>query len=226
MNLQMKTKLIINAFFILAIFSSCCLTIYAEELKPIKLLTPQTQGGKPLMQALKERKSSREFSQQDLPLQVISDMLWAAFGINRPDSGGRTAPSPMNTQEIDIYVVKSQGVYLYDAKANILTPVATGDMRGITGIQPFVAEAPINLIYVADLSKMERIADTDIDFYTGCDAGFISQNVYLYCASVGLSTVVRAWVDKPVLAKAIKLRPNQRIILAQTVGYPIKIETK
>jgi nitroreductase len=216
----MKNKLI-TAFFLISIFLFIGLAaIYAQDIKPIKLPVPQMEGGKPLMQALRERKSLREFSSQELPLQAISDLLWAAFGINRPDSGGRTAPSPMNTQEIDIYVVKKEGVYLYQAQDNMLIPVVSGDLRAIVGIQPFVKEAPINLIFVADLSKMQRIPSEEIDFYAGCDTGFISQNVYLYCASVGLSTVARAWIDKPMTAKAMKLLDNQKIILAQTVGYP------
>jgi len=178
------------------------------------------EGGKPLMQTLKERKSLREFSSRELSLQVLSDLLWAANGINRPDSGYRTAPSAMNMQEIDIYVSKADGLYLFDAKQNILTPVVAGDIRALTGNQPFVKDAPVNLIYVADLSKMGKTPAGNVNFYAATDTGFISENVYLFCASAGLSTVVRGWVDKPALAKAMKIRDNQRIILAQTVGYP------
>ncbi len=194
--------------------------IWAQQIKPIQLLAPQTQGGKPLMQALKDRKSTRAFSSKELSLQVISDMLWAAFGINRPDSGQRTAPSAMNLQEIDIYVAKTDGLYLFDAKANILTPVVAKDLRYLTGNQPFVSDAPINLIYVADLSKMNELSATDADFYAAADTGFISENVYLFCASGGLATVVRGSMDKPALAHAMQLRDNQKIILAQTIGYP------
>ena len=198
----------------------CPMLIYAQELKPIQLPAPQTEGGKPLMQALKARKSSREFSKKELPLQVLSNMLWAAFGINRPDTGGRTAPSAMNMQEIDIYVAKADGLYLYDAKANELTAVVGEDIRELTGKQAFVKDAPVNLIYVADLSKMRRLSDEDKTLYSAAATGFISQNVYLFCASEGLSTVVRAMIDKQALAKAMKLREDQRIILSQTVGYP------
>jgi nitroreductase len=213
----MKTKSILVISFIL---SSVFTLASAQEIKAIKLLLPQTESGKPLMQALKERKSSREFSSKELPLQVISDMLWVANGINRPDSDHRTAPSAMNMQEIDIYVAKADGLYLFDAKANTLIPVVGEDVRALTGKQPFVKDAPVNLIYVADLSKMNRTSGSDTDFYAAADTGFISENVYLYCASAGLATVVRGLVDKPALAKAMKLRPDQRIILAQTVGYP------
>ena len=192
----------------------------AEELRPIQLAAPQTEGGKSLMQALEQRKSAREFSSSELPAQVLSDLLWAACGINRPETGGRTAPTAMNMQEIDIYVVMVQGSYLYDAKANTLVQVSSGDIRPLTGKQLFVKDAPVNLIFVADLSKMNAISDADKEFYAAADTGYISQNVYLFCASLGLATVVRGWVDKPALAKAMNLRPDQKIILAQTVGYP------
>ncbi len=218
----MKTKLTLVICFAVIILLICSCTIYAQDIKPIKLLAVQMEGGKPLMQALKDRKTMREFSSKELPLQVISDMLWAACGINRPDSGHRTAPSAMNMQEIDIYVAKAEGLYLFDAKENILVPVVAEDLRSLTGKQPFVKDAPINLIYVADLSKMSRLSAGGIDFYAASDTGFISENVYLFCASAGLATVVRGSIDKPALAKAMKLRPNQKIILAQTIGYPKK----
>ena len=165
--------------------------------------------------------SQRAFSAKEIPLQMIADMLWAADGINRPDAGQglRTAPSTMNMQEIDIYVAMAGGLYLYDAKANILTQVLSEDLRALTGKQPFVKDAPVNLVYVADLAKMGKLSGSDIDFYAATDTGFVSQNVYLYCASAGLATVVRGMVDKPALAKAMKLRDDQRVILAQTVGY-------
>ena len=210
----MKTKLILVLLLALPVF------VYSQDLKPIKLPDPKIQGGMPLMQALKERKSRREFSPRELPVEVISDMLWAAAGINRPESAHHTSPTAMNMQEIDIYLAKADGLYLYDAKSNMLMPVASGDMRALTGAQPFVKDAPVNLIYVADLSKMSRMSFQDADFYAAADTGFISQNVYLYCASFSLATVVRGLMDKPALAKAMKLRPDQKIILAQTVGYP------
>jgi nitroreductase len=193
----------------------------AEEFKPIELLKPQTNGGVPLMQALKARSSSREYSTKSLPLQVLSNMLWAAWGINRPD-GKRTAPSAMNLQEIDVYVALAEGFYLYDARANVLKPVLSKDIRAMTGGQPFVKNAPVNLVYVADHSRMGRVSPKDKTFYSAANTGFISQNVYLFCASEGLATVVRAYVDKSALARAMKLRPDQKIILAQTVGYPKK----
>lgn len=216
----MKTRLTLIVCFTVTISLIYSGTTYAQEIKSIKLLTAQMEGGKPLMQVLKDRKSMREFSPKELPLQVISDMLWAACGVNRPDSGHRTAPSAMNMQEIDIYVAEASGLYLFDAKANMLIPILAEDIRALTGKQPFVKDAPINLIYVADLSKMSKLSAENIDFYSATDTGFISENVYLFCASSGLATVVRGLVDKPALVKAMKLRLDQKIILAQTVGYP------
>jgi nitroreductase len=216
----MKAKTVLAISVILAVLCSYLTVLCAQEAKPIQLSAPATEGGKPLMQALKERKSAREFSPRELTLQVLSNLLWAAYGINRPASGGRTAPSTMDMREIDIYVVKKDGAYLFDAQANTLIPIAAGDLRALTGLQPFVKDAPVNLVYVADISKMAKLSADSVDMYAACDTGFISQNVYLYCASEGLVTVVRGWVDKPALAKAIKLRPDQKIILAQTVGYP------
>jgi nitroreductase len=193
-----------------------------QELKPVELLKPQFETGRPLMQVLKDRSSSRSFSREKLPEQVISNMLWAAFGINRPDSGKRTAPSAMNWQEIDIYVATADGLFLYDAKPRILKPVLTEDIRLLTGRQWYVRAAPLNLIYVADFSRMGGANLDDKVFYSAADTGFISQNVYLYCASEGLATVVRGLVDRLDLAKVMRLRPEQRVILAQSVGYPKK----
>jgi SagB-type dehydrogenase family enzyme len=201
---------------------ACVTLAVAQELSPIPLPPPQTSGGRPLMQVLKDRQSSREFSSQKLSPQVLSNLLWAAFGVNRPDSGKRTAPSAMNMQEIDIYVATQDGLYLYDAKGNALQPVLAQDVRGATGQQPFVKEAPLNLVYVADLAKAGRASGEDQTLYTAADTGFIAQNVYLFCASEGLAAVVRGSVDRAALASLIKLRPDQKIILAQTVGYPKK----
>ena len=193
-----------------------------QDLKPLILPGPQTDGGKPLMQALKDRHISREFSSEKLSPQVLANLLWAAFGINRPDTGKRTAPSAMNWQEIDVYVATAEGLYVYDAKGNKLDPILAKDVRGATGVQPFVKDAPVNLVYVADLAKTGKSSAEDRNFYTAADVGFIAQNVYLFCASEGLAVVVRGSVDRPVVAKLMKLRPDQKILLAQTVGYPKK----
>lgn len=192
----------------------------ADELQSLVLPTPQTTGGKPLMQALRERRTSRQFKPEPLPPQVLANLLWAAFGINRPESGGRTAPSAHDAQEIGIYVVTAERVYLYDARSNALRLVLAGDIRALTGRQAFVKDAPVNLVYVADFDKFPRDSEADRIFYAAADAGFISQNVYLYCASEGLATMVRAYIDKSALAKAMRLKPGQHVVLAQSVGYP------
>ena len=196
--------------------------VLAQPPETIQLLKPQTEGGKPLMQALKERESAREFNPDKLPPQVLSNLLWAAFGLNRKDSGKRTAPSAHNWQEIDVYVALEEGLYRYDAKAHLLKLAVAKDIRAATGVQSFVKEAPVNLVFVADFSKMGDSTPEQKIFYSAADTGFISQNVYLYCASEGLATVMRAWIDKPALAKAMDLGPEQSIILSQTVGYPKK----
>jgi SagB-type dehydrogenase family enzyme len=204
----------------LAVLFASSILASAQGLKPIPLPQPQLGGGKPLMQALKERKSTRSFSSEKLPMQTLGNLLWAAFGVNRPDTGQRTAPSAMNRQEIDIYVATADGLYLYDAKRNSLQPVLTNDVRAATGTQSFVKDAPLELVYVADYARMGGGTDEGNNLYAAADTGFISQNVYLFCASEALATVVRGSVDRTALAKTMKLRPEQKIILAQTVGYP------
>ncbi len=173
------------------------------------------------MQVLKDRKSTREFGPGTLSPQTLSNLLWAAFGINRPD-GHRTAPSAMNWQEVSIYVATPEGVYTYDARGNVLNPVLAGDFRAATGTQSFVKDAAVDLVYISDLSKTGSAVSPEAEMYTAADVGFIAQNVYLYCASEGLATVVRGSIDRSALAKTLKLQPNQKIILAQSVGYPKK----
>ena len=192
----------------------------AQQPEPISLPQPRTDGGRPLMQVLSERHSSREFSPRELPPQILGDLLWAAAGINRPDSGKRTAPTARNMQQIDVYVAMATGLYLYDEKEHALVPVLDADVRAVTGRQEFAASAPVNLVFVADFARMGGASDEHKVFYSATDTGFISQNVYLFCASEGLATVVRGAVDRPALAEAMGLRPDQRVILAQTVGYP------
>ena len=210
----------VKRFFLLTAALSSFAAL-AGEPAPIALPKPKTDGGMPLMQALAERKTGREFSPEKLPLQTLSDLLWAAAGINRPD-GKRTAPAAKNCQKIDVYVAMAEGLYLYEPTKNELVPVLSDDLRERSGKQAFVKDAPVNLIFVADFAKMDRIQQKDREFYAATDTGYISQNVYLYCASAGLATVVRGYVDREPLAKAMKLRPDQKVILAQTVGYPKK----
>jgi len=178
----------------------------------IKLNAPNKNGGKPLMQALSERKSTRDFIDKDLPVTVLSDLLWAANGFNREDK--RTSPTANNRQEIDVYVTLKEGVYFYDAKNQLLKLIKSGDHRKSAGTQDFVATASLNLIYVADMNK----ASSREYAYTDC--GFIAQNVYLFAASEGLGAVVRGSFNKDSLAELLNLPSHQEVLLTQSVGYP------
>jgi nitroreductase len=181
---------------------------------------PTREGGMPLLQALSERKSGRSFSPQPLSLQVLSNLLWAGFGINRPETGGRTAPSALNAQEVDVYVALASGVYLYASERHELKLVTAEDARRVTGFQPFVDRAPVALIYVADLSQTQIIPIDRRELFAAASAGAIAENVYLYAANAGLTTVVRSWFDRFALASALRLGPDEHVLLAQTVGYP------
>lgn len=204
---------------------------FAEDLQPITLLTPQTDGGKSVLAALWERKTNRNISARPLPAQVLSNLLWAAFGVNRQGGSfgkpGRTAPSASNSQEIDLYVALSAGVYLYEPVPHRLKPVVAGDFRARSGRRA-ASTAPVNIFYIVDPTRYDlgptqpdrSIGDPEIQksyYYT--DTGFIAQNVYLFAASQGLV----AWFhncDKENTARELKLRPEQRVLFAQTVGYP------
>jgi nitroreductase len=188
----------------------------------IKLPEPDTAGGMPLMQALKERQSNRDFSPELLSLQELSNICWAAWGINRAETGRRTAPSSRNRQEMSVYVVLPDAVYVYNATDHQIDFVLEGDLRAACGSQEFVATAPLNLIYVADMVKMglntpdEITGDKLMTPWANC--GFMAQNVYLYCASEGLGTVIRAMIDRETLHQKLGLAPMQQIIMGQTIG--------
>jgi nitroreductase len=195
---------------------------FAQGADVIKLPPPQTEGGKLLMQALKLRQSTRGGYGPDVPLsmQVLSNLLWAADGINRPPNH-RTAPSAADWQNIEIYVTTAAGLFLYDVAKHELKVLGKEDVRAVAGEQDFVKTAPLNLIYVADNSKaqfggkkMPEVEET----WAYANAGVIAQNVYLFCASEGLACIVRALINKDVASKALKLRADQKIILAQTVA--------
>ncbi|OFY64639.1 MAG: hypothetical protein A2V64_13315 [Bacteroidetes bacterium RBG_13_43_22] len=192
----------------------------------IVLPAPDKTGGKPLMQTLDERQTSRSFATDDLSLQQLSDLFWAAWGYNRPSEKKRTAPSSRNVQEIDVYAALKSGLYLYDADKHILKQIHNRDIRSLTGTQDFVGTAALNLIYVADMAKFgkkegDEIKDSEL-LSPYVNTGFIAQNVYLYCASANLGCVVRGMVPKDILAPEMGLRSNQRIILGHTVGVPAK----
>lgn len=210
----------LKSAFIAFITLGLAVSLQAQELKAIQLLPPDMNAGKSLMQALNARKSSREFSVKMLPLQELSNLLWAANGMNRPDKGKHTAPSASNWQDIDIYVILAEGIYMYDATLSQLKPVVAGDFRALSGTQAFVATAPVNLVFVSDYARMKNAKEESRPAYAAADAAFIAENVYLYCASADLAVVVRASVDKEKLAPVLQLSVNQHIVLAQTVGYP------
>ncbi|HEY2018149.1 MAG TPA: SagB/ThcOx family dehydrogenase [Bryobacteraceae bacterium] len=193
----------------------------AGDVAPVALPAPQKTGGMNLFQALNQRKSTREFDTRKFTLETLSNLLWSAWGVNRAD-GRRTAPSASNRQEIDIYVAAADGTYLYEARQHRLQVITTDDVRAATGTQDFVKQAAVDLVFVADLAKMGNGTAESKAMISGADSGFISQNVYLYCASEGLATVVRASLDRAALAKALHLRADQQITLSQSVGWPKK----
>ncbi len=206
----------------------------AEELVPIGLPKPEMAGGRPFLACVRDRKTVRDIGPNPLPLQTLSNLLWAAAGVNRPDAGlmgkpGRTAPSASNSQEIDLYVCLARGVYLYEAVPHRLAPIAAGDFRARAG-RGAAAKAPVNIFYVVDLTRYvvgkgqpdRSIGEPEVQkSYYFADTGFIAQNVYLFAASQGLA----AWFhncDKENAARELKLRPEQRVLFAQTVGYPAR----
>ena len=194
-------------------------SLAGQEATIQQLPPPRAQGGKPLIEALKIRRSIREYADRALPQQVLSDLLWAAFGINR-SSGDRTAPYWRHIMVIDIYAAMADGVWYYDPKRHLLQQHSRADIRAATGQQDFVAGAPLNLIYVAHGERMQDISPEERRFYASVDTGFIGQNVYLFCASEGLATVFRGAVDTKRLAQIMRLDPALFITFAQTVGYP------
>jgi SagB-type dehydrogenase family enzyme len=195
-------------------------TAHAHNSRVITLPPPQTTIGADLFAALAARKSTRAFAPRPLSPEQLSNLLWAAFGINRPGSNGRTAPSAHGWQEIDVYAALPDGLYRYDAAAHALVLAVDKDVRALTGVQDFVPQAPLNLVYVADFARMRDATEEDRLFFAATDAAVIAENVYLCCAASGLATVVRGLVDRRKLAPAMALRREQRIVLAQSVGSP------
>ena len=184
----------------------------------IELPAPQKTGGMPVMEALAKRSTSRAFATNELSSRQISSLLWAAFGINRPD-GKRTAPSANDRQETDIYILLKSGAYVYSAVSNKLDLAVAEDIRAMGGVQALVKDAPVTLVFVADLAKTGGNNENSRNM-ANIDVGYISQNVYSFCVSEGLVTGARAMVDRAALGPKLKLRPDQLIVLAQSVGYP------
>jgi len=193
---------------------------FAQSPQSIALPPPSMEGGKSLMQSLKARQSIREYADWALTNEDLSNVLWAAWGVNRTKNDGRTAPRWRDAYLLDIYVIRADGVWLYEPKTHRLVFHMAGDLRGQTTTgQPFVATAPVNLAYAIDTAKIKGESDSDKYATVGATAGVTGQNVYLYCASAGLATVFRESVP-PALAKALQLPAGQIIQFAQTIGYP------
>lgn len=214
----MKTALAFLCALELLLLCPICVSS-AQDTNTIALPAPETSGGMPFMETIRQRQTLREIKRDRLPPRLLSNLLWAAFGINRPETAHRTAPSAMNSQELDIYVAMQEGLYLYEPKPNQLRLVASRDIRAKTSGQAFGTNAPVTLLFVADLSRLAKARPETKLLYANFDAGCISQNVYLYCASAGLATVVHD-LDRAPLRPLLGLRPEQEIIMAQAVGYP------
>lgn len=191
-----------------------------RETGTLELPPPTWSRAAPILEMLKERRSTREFSSRPLAMPILSSLLWSAFGVNRPASGGRTAPSAHDWREIEGYAVQRDGAYRYDAADHKLHLVKSGDLRPLTGMQDFVGGAPLDLVYVADFGRMHDATPEQRTFYAAADAAVIAQNVYLFCACTELATVVRGLIDRRKLAAALGLGIEHRIVLAQTVGFP------
>ncbi|WP_277184189.1 SagB/ThcOx family dehydrogenase [Caballeronia sp. BR00000012568055] len=192
--------------------------VSGEAVEIIELPAPDVEAGAPLMTALSRRRSQRTFEDEALSPEVLGGLLWAANGINRPETGGRTAPSAHGSNEIDVYAALPGGVYRYDPEGHLLTLKHAVDARNLTGYQDFVGTAPLDLVYVAQMSRLLQIPPKLREACAAVAAGCISQNVSLYCASAGLATVVRGWINHRVLADALRLNEDEVPILAQTIG--------
>lgn len=186
----------------------------------VVLPTARTTGGRPLMDALMARRTVRDFAVTMLDPQTLGDLLWAAAGINRPDTGERTAPSVLSMHEIDIYVLIANGSYRYDPASHCLDLVAAADLRSLTGYQDFIDHAPLDLVYVADLARMSDVPQMQREVFAAVSVGAMLQNVYLYCASTGLAASARGWMNRTALAEHLHLPPDATPMLAQTVGHP------
>ena len=216
-----------HLLFLLLLVLNACTTMSAQKIEPIKLNTPDKTRGSVVMKAFADRHSERNFSEKKLSLQDLSDLLWAACGINRPEKGMITAPSAMNRQDIDVYVIMEEGAYLYDPKAHELQPVAAGDFRPLIAVgQDYVNKAPVSLLMVSDLSRFGDANNAGTRMTGAIDGGIVSENISLACAGIGLATVPRTSMNKDELVKALKLSPTQLPIINNPVGYSATSEDK
>jgi SagB-type dehydrogenase family enzyme len=196
--------------------------LFSQDLKTIKLESPDMSRGVNVMQALGKRASATAFSSEDLSLRDLSDLLWAASGVNRSDSKKRTAPTAINAQDIDLYVFLKDGVYLYDHLQHALNPVVKGDYRSIVaGKQPDFAKAPVFVLMVSDISRFKVDESTKMS-WAAMDAGIVSQNINIFCAAMGLNTRTRAYMDVEKIKGTLKLRDTQYPMLNNPVSYPVK----
>ncbi|MDK2978577.1 MAG: hypothetical protein PWP52_1291 [Bacteroidales bacterium] len=185
----------------------------------IELPEPDKAGGMPLMQAINERHSSRNFVDKALTKQQLSELLWVAYGINRPASEKHTIPTSRNRQDIEVYLTTKDGVFKYLPEEHALSQISNEDKRKLAGMQDFVKNASVNLIYVSDFDKLGDSSDDIKTMTAATHCGFIGQNVYLYCASEGLISVFRAMIDKEKAAELLQLKGNKHVIYSQSVGY-------
>lgn len=205
---------------LLVVFTGLIISISAQDKQVTALPEPRKEGGMPLYEALDARHSTRNYTPKALPDQMLSNLLWAAFGINR-ENGKRTAPSSRNKQEMEIYAAMPDGLYKYLPEKHAILKIKDEDIRAVTGKQDFVGNVSLNLIYVANYKKAgDKATSENYRFTSGINTGFIAQNVYLFCASENLGSVVRAWFDKQKLTEALGLEDHQEVILTQSVGYP------
>ena len=194
-------------------------TLYAAD-KVIRLPKPDMNRGGTVMKALADRHSTREFAAKALSMADLSDLLWAANGVNRPESGKRTAPSAMDKQDVDVYVVLPQGTYLYDAKAHQLNLVSEGDHRdAVAGGQAFVKTAPVSLVLISDLSRFGDAKSARSQLMGAMDSGIVSQNISIFCSAANIATVPRASMDNEQLKKVLKLKDSQMPMMNHPVGY-------
>ena len=211
----MKRVIIILTLSLMTVIS-----MYAQDLQDIKLIEPSQSRGTDVMKALSDRKSLREYDTKELSIQDLSDLLWAANGVNRPD-GKRTAPSAMNRQEIDVYLLNKDGAYLYDHTTHTLKGLVRGDFRkAVAAQQEWAALAPVSIVLVANLEKLGDPASVNTRITAGMDAGIVSQNIYIFCAAAGLATVTRGTMNKDELKTVLNLSDTQELMLNNPVGFP------
>ncbi|MDR1980888.1 MAG: SagB/ThcOx family dehydrogenase [Tannerellaceae bacterium] len=207
---------------ILSMLLGMICSMNAQESNVMKLVAPAKSGGKPMMQVFNDRRSGREFAPGKLNPQDLSNLLWAANGINRAD-GKRTAPSCRNFQEVEVYVLLEEGAYVYDAKGHALNLVATGDHRAaIAAGQDFAKTAPVGIVLVADLSRFGGEINEEVKLMASVDVGIVCQNINIACAGLGLTTVPRASMDKAALKKILGLKDTHLLLMNNPVGYPKK----